>query len=168
VRTKRTLRGHGLIGSLLLNVRTADPRVTLKFEQQLTSVYLFSESMQFMAGRGDGVRFLLLFVVTTVLFTGCSSGPREPKPPEYGYAWDKSAIPKADRELLEVECELVGFDASNEYKRANPITNNWQNTAALKTHLRDGHAKDFGSKAERACLLAAGYKRVTRCIKYCN
>ena len=121
-----------------------------------------------MAGRGDLVRFLLLFVVTCVLFTGCSSGPRKPKPPEYGYAWDKSAIPNADRELLEVECELVGFGARDEYKRANPITDNWQNTAALKTHLRDGHAKDFGRKAERACLLAAGYKRVTRCIKYCN
>ena len=119
-------------------------------------------------GGGNVVRFLVLIVVTSVLFTGCSSGPRKPKSPEYGYAWDKSAIPKADRELLEVECELVGFGARDEYKRANPITNNWQNSAALKSYLRDGNARDFGNKAERACLLAAGYKRVSRCIRYCN
>lgn len=114
------------------------------------------------------MRFVILLVVTCVFFAGCSSGPPKPKSPEYRYSWDKSAIPKADRELLEIECELIGFGARDEYRRANPITSNWQNTGVIAKQLRDDRAKKFGNKAERACLLSAGYKRVSRCIKNCN
>ena len=112
------------------------------------------------------MRIMIFVVLSCSLLTGFSSGST--KSPEYRYSYDKSAVPKADREFQEVECELVGFRARDEYRRANPITNNWQNTGALKKQLRDRNAKNFGAKAERACLIAAGYKRVRTCIKHCN